>query len=69
MIACGRDRRLWYLALVAAAAAGCNKPVEPIIPAVPVVRCIEPAEETVVDYDYFTGRTDAIESVAVRARV
>src|SRR6266702_7477333 len=35
----------------------------------PVVYVEKPLEKEVVDYAYFTGRTDAIESVEVRARV
>jgi RND family efflux transporter MFP subunit len=35
----------------------------------PVVICTTPIEKEVTDYNDFTGRTDAIESVTVRARV
>ncbi len=35
----------------------------------PVVDVIEPIERNVTDYAYFTGRTDAVESVEIRARV
>lgn len=35
----------------------------------PVVRVVTPAEREVTPYEYFTGRTDAVESVDVRARV
>ena len=35
----------------------------------PVVRVAEPIERTVTDYEFFTGRTDSVEFVEVRARV
>jgi multidrug efflux system membrane fusion protein len=35
----------------------------------PVVRFTEPVERKVTEYDYFTGRTDAVDSVDMRARV
>jgi multidrug efflux system membrane fusion protein len=38
-------------------------------PTLPVVRVTKPLEKEVVDYAKFTGRTDAVESVEVRARV
>ena len=38
-------------------------------PMTPVVRVVEIKPEDVVDYEYFTGRTEAIEAVDIRARV
>jgi multidrug efflux system membrane fusion protein len=38
-------------------------------PTLPVVRVKKPLEKMVDDYETFTGRTDAVESVEVRARV
>jgi RND family efflux transporter MFP subunit len=38
-------------------------------PAAPVVRVSSPIERKVTDYEYFTGRTDAVEFVELRARV
>jgi multidrug efflux system membrane fusion protein len=35
----------------------------------PVVRVTRPVERQVTEYEYFTGRTDAVDSVDVRARV
>ncbi len=56
--------------LVVAALAGCGEaPRGPAPPAVPAVKVSELVEETVTDYQEFTGRTDAVESVEVRARV
>src|SRR5947209_17284371 len=49
--------------------AGCaNEPPEMAFPP-PVVLCTTPVEKEVTDYSDFTGRTDAVESVTVRARV
>jgi multidrug efflux system membrane fusion protein len=52
-------------------AVGCSetKP-QPAMISPPVVRVTQPIERPdVVEYEYFTGRTEAIEAVAVRARV
>lgn len=50
--------------------AGCNAPPPPPqTPPVPAVRVVELTLSDVVEYQYFTGRTDAMESVDVRARV
>jgi multidrug efflux system membrane fusion protein len=38
-------------------------------PAVPVVRVSLPLERKVTDYEYFTGRTGAVDDVEIRARV
>jgi len=55
---------------LAAGTAGCTRPASkqgaPEPPAVPVSK---PVEQSVTDYVDFTGRTDAVESVDVRARV
>lgn len=56
--------------LVTLLCAGCAKPqaAPPAAPA-PTVRVVELESASVVDYEYFTGRIDAIDSVEVRARV
>lgn len=65
-----RFRRCSLLVLTICLLAGCSRPVPPpMTPTVPAVRVVELAEVDVVDYEYFTGRTDAAESVEVRARV
>jgi multidrug efflux system membrane fusion protein len=49
---------------------GCSKPAPAAVtPPAPSVRVTELTEADVVDYEYFTGRTDATETVEVRARV
>jgi multidrug efflux system membrane fusion protein len=35
----------------------------------PVVRVTQPVEQKITEYDYYTGRTDAVDAVDVRARV
>lgn len=51
-------------------APGCQKPgPPPAAPSAPVVRYVELPTTKVVNYEYFTGRTDAAEMVEVRARV
>jgi RND family efflux transporter MFP subunit len=49
--------------------AGCAQGPPPMEFPPPVVLCTTPVEREVTDYNDFTGRTDAIESVTVRARV
>lgn len=49
---------------------GCNKPAPAsVTPPPPAVRVAELSLTDVVDFEYFTGRTDATETVDVRARV
>jgi len=56
--------------VVVALLAGCSrKPVAPPAPPPPPVTVAKPTEETIIDYRDFTGRTAAIDSVVVRARV
>lgn len=56
--------------LLIVAAAGCAKaPAAPPAPPPPTVRVVELEPADVVDYEYFTGRIDAVDSVEVRARV
>lgn len=59
--------RFWFL--LSALAAGCAKPPPPAATAPTVVTVAKPVERSVTDYADFTGRTAAVESVEVRARV
>jgi RND family efflux transporter MFP subunit len=52
------------------AAAGCqDKHPDPVATPPPVVEVARPLERTVTDYDVFTARTQAVQSVNVKARV
>lgn len=64
-------RWLWLvLPLASVALGGCSPPAPAAMaPMTPVVRVVEAALAETVDYDYFTGRTEAIEAVDIRARV
>lgn len=55
---------------VAVSAAGCSR-YDNVggAPKIPVVRVSSPIERKVTDYEYFTGRTDAVDYVELRARV
>jgi RND family efflux transporter MFP subunit len=55
--------------LVALVGAGCQKPPESAPPAPPVVPVSYPVRRSVTEVVEFTGRTDAVQSVGVRARV
>ncbi|QEH34228.1 Multidrug resistance protein MdtE precursor [Aquisphaera giovannonii] len=63
----------WFLLLAAAAAAGCSQakssPAGMPTQAEPMVVYDSPIRETVTDFEDFPGRTDAITTVSVRARV
>src|SRR4051794_25115917 len=67
------NRTPWWSAILLlplAAIAGCEKAKSaPPPPKPPVVEVAHPATETVSDYEDFTGRTDAVFSIDVRARV
>ncbi|MCC7083956.1 MAG: efflux RND transporter periplasmic adaptor subunit [Pirellulales bacterium] len=63
--------RPWtLLAIVAPALLGCHS-AEPGNPEsrLPKVRVVHPVEKAIIDYEYFTGRCEAPESVDLRARV
>src|SRR6185295_11980948 len=55
--------------LTALAAAGCGGDTKPVAPPAPEVSISQAVEEPVQETLEFTGRTSAIESVEVRARV
>src|SRR5262245_58489969 len=65
-----RGRGTSLLLLVCLLAVGCGRkgPSRPE-DRPPLVRVAEPVEKTITDYEYFTGRTDAVDTVDVRARV
>jgi multidrug efflux system membrane fusion protein len=48
---------------------GCNKPPPPPAPAPPPVTIAKPIKKEIIEWDEYTGRTDAVESVDVRPRV
>jgi RND family efflux transporter MFP subunit len=48
---------------------GCNEAPPPITLVPPTVTVAEPIEKQVSDYEDFTGRTDAVDHVDIRARV
>ena len=48
---------------------GCNKPPPPPTPAPPPVTIAKPIKKEIVEWDEYTGRTGAVESVDVRPRV
>jgi multidrug efflux system membrane fusion protein len=48
---------------------GCNKPPPPPAPPPPPVTIAKPIKKEIVEWDQYTGRTDAVESVDVRPRV
>lgn len=54
---------------VLALAPGCNRAPVAAAPPAPIAEFVLPVQKEVEDWDEFTGRTDAKESVAVRARV
>ncbi len=56
--------------LLSAAIAGCERPAPKAAPAAPpVIPVSQPITREIVDYVYYTGRTDAVQSVDIRARV
>jgi multidrug efflux system membrane fusion protein len=70
-----RSRRLsrtiaWPLLAVSVVLTGCAERHDTgTPPGPPVVRVTEPVQRQITEYEFFTGRTDAVDSVDVRARV
>ena len=60
---------LWFFLLLSAVGAGCQKESPQAAEALPAVPVSHPVERPVTDYVDFTGRTDAVQSVNVVARV
>src|SRR6202043_2894625 len=63
-------RFLWLLGLAPILLIGC-KPTPPAAapPGPPEVKVATPVIEEVIDYEYFTGHTEAFKKVDIRARV
>jgi RND family efflux transporter MFP subunit len=61
--------RLLAIGCLGAALASCNRAPAPGGPPAPVAEFVVPVQKEVEDWDEFTGRTDAKESVDIRARV
>jgi RND family efflux transporter MFP subunit len=61
--------RLKALLVASVAITGCQPPEPPAAPPPPEVTVAIPVQRDVVAYAEFTGRTEAIESVEIRARV
>src|SRR5215831_17218077 len=57
------------LFVLCGAFSGCNKPAPAPAPPPPPVTIAKPIKKEIVEWDEFTGRTDAVESVDVRPRV
>ena len=57
------------LFVLCGAFSGCNKPAPAPPPPPPPVTIAKPIKKEIVEWDEFTGRTDAVESVDVRPRV
>lgn len=64
-----RPTSLALLALVAALGAGCGRQKPPPAPPPPAVSVAEVVQREVMEWDEYTGRLDAVETVEVRARV
>ena len=60
---------LWLFPLLSALCAGCQKESPQGAESLPVVPISHPVERPVTDYVDFTGRTDAVQSVNIVARV
>jgi membrane fusion protein, multidrug efflux system len=61
--------RIWFCLFAGLCAIGCSHGPEAAPPSAPTVTVAVPLERTVQDFKDFTGRTDAVETVSVRARV
>jgi multidrug efflux pump subunit AcrA (membrane-fusion protein) len=57
------------LALLGATLTGCSKSPAPVETPPPKVSVSQPIERKIVDEDYFSGYTDAVETLEVRSRV
>jgi RND family efflux transporter MFP subunit len=61
--------RLFPAMVLAMLPAGCRRPTQQTQSIVPQVTASRPLSRTVTDYEDFTGRTDAVSTVDIRARV
>src|SRR5688572_23022011 len=62
-------RALFSTTLTILLAAGCDEPAAPAPPPAPAVTVARPAQREVIEWDEYTGRLEAVETVEVRARV
>src|SRR5215469_7957659 len=60
---------IFALFVLCGAFSGCNKPAPAPAPPPPPVTIAKPIKKEIIEWDEFTGRTDAVESVDVRPRV
>jgi multidrug efflux system membrane fusion protein len=60
---------LLVLSVFCTAFSGCNKPPPPPAAPPPPVTISKPVKKQIVEWDEYTGRTDAVESVDIRPRV
>jgi multidrug efflux system membrane fusion protein len=58
-----------FVSLVLASIGGCRHPTQVAAPEPPAVPVSQPVQQEVTDYVEFTGRTDAVQALDVRARV
>lgn len=65
------ERALWTLALACLVLllAGCHETAEEKVDDAPMVRVTPPVQRDVTDYVFFTGRTEAVSTIEIRARV
>ena len=63
------NRGLWFFLMLLLLGAGCQKGAPQVSESAPVVPISHPVVRPVTDYVDFTGRTDAVQSVNVVARV
>lgn len=69
-IPCLSRRACWLPAILVATFAGCNRPQPAPVPSPdPVVFFERVKIDDVIDYEEFTGRTEAVQSVELRSRV
>jgi len=63
-------RQAWWMALaVCTFSTGCKESTQTPLPAPPLVTVATPIRKEVVEWDEYTGRTEAVESVKIRPRV
>jgi RND family efflux transporter MFP subunit len=60
---------IFALYIICDALSGCNKPAPPPAPPPPPVTVAKPIKKEIIEWDEYTGRTGAVESVDIRPRV